>query len=99
MEQRALKPKNSTHTCSVATCSSPNGIIYHRFPKEGTIQKAWKVTCKRNDKINDKTAFVCELHFKEDDYQRDLRNELLSLPIRKILKTGNIGNICHCQFK
>ena len=88
MEQRALKPKNSTHICSAATCPSPNGVIYHRFPKDGNIQKAWKIACKRKDKINEKTALVCELHFKEEDYQRDLRNELLNLPIRKTLKTG-----------
>ncbi len=39
-----------------------------------------------------RTARICSNHFKEEDYERDLRNELLNLPQRKLLKVST--NFC-----
>jgi len=81
--------KNLTNTCAVASCSSPNGISYHKFPKEPSLRKIWLEACKMKDKVNPDTATICARHFKQENFVRDLRNELLNLPVRNILKAGN----------
>ncbi len=44
-----------------------------------------------------KSLVVCSKHFQPDDYQRDLKNELLNLPPRKLLKDSvpslELGNV------
>ena len=84
--------KKSNNVCGVATCPNPKGLTYHRFPKEEKSSKIWKSLCKRRDEFNVKNARICQLHFRDEDYERDLRNELLHQPLRKILKSGK-----HCQ--
>lgn len=74
--------------CAVATCRSNthwknDGIIFHKFLIEKTIIQEWAVKCKRADHFNLEKAFVCSKHFLPDDYERDLQNELLNLPLRK----------------
>ncbi len=80
-------------TCAVAICKSPNEASYHRFPKEKTLQKLWLDCCKRDDKISVESARICSNHFKPDDYERDLRNELLNIPVRKILKQNAVPSL------
>ncbi|KAJ8879411.1 hypothetical protein PR048_020019 [Dryococelus australis] len=46
--------------------------------------------CKRADKVNVNNVRVCSVHFVPEDYELDLRNELLGLPIRKKLLTNAI---------
>lgn len=46
--------------------------------------------CKRKDDFNPEVSRICSDHFTEEDYQRDLRNELLQLSSRKILKKNAI---------
>ena len=77
-------------TCSVAVCPSPKEASYFRFPKDLSIQKIWIDLCKRQDKINPTTARICSAHFKDEDFERDLRNELLNIPVRKLLKKNAI---------
>ena len=36
---------------------------------------------------------MCSSHFKEVDFERDLTNELLNLPIRKILKQDAVPSV------
>ena len=85
-----VKNKN---ICAVAICPSPPEASYHRFPKDEKLQKIWIQLCKRKDNVNAKTAKVCSSHFKSEDYERDLRNELLNLPTRKILKPGALPSL------
>ena len=80
----------STMTCSVAICPSPKDASYFRFPKDISVQKSWIESCKRQDEINPKTARICSLHFNDSDFERDLRNELLNIPVRKLLKPNSI---------
>ena len=80
----------STMTCSVAICPSPKDASYYRFPKDISHQKIWIELCKRQDKVNPTTARMCSLHFNDSDFERDLRNELLNLPVRKLLKPNSI---------
>ena len=62
---------------------------YFTFHKSKELQSIWVSKCKRQDKINVKTARICETHFKNEDFERDLKNELLGLPIVKhLLKTA-----------
>ena len=79
-------------SCAVAGCSNwrnkpglEKTISFHRFPKDESLCKAWIVRCARKDKINLSNATVCSEHFDESCFVRDLRNELLSLPTRRIL--------------
>lgn len=81
--------------CAVAVCNNcivktrlSDGqckIVYHRFPKDEQICKQWIQKCKRNDKFNYRTSSICSDHFTEDDYQRDLKAELLKLQPNKKL--------------
>ena len=80
--------KNSTKVCAVASCPNPNGISYHIFPKWKDLQRLWLRACRRKDFVNLKTAAICSRHFKPEDFERDLRNELLNLPLRSLLKPG-----------
>ncbi len=40
--------------------------------------------------VNWNTALVCSMLFVEEDFKRDLRNELLGLPQRRMLKEGAV---------
>lgn len=48
-----------------------------RFPKNDELCKKWKLKCRRRDLLNPKTSFICSVHFREDDFVRDLKAELL----------------------
>lgn len=74
--------------CAVALCSSPKGQSYHRFPKDPKLRKLWVQACKRHDDFDVNTCRVCGSHFDPDDFERDLRNELLGNPLIKNLKPG-----------
>jgi hypothetical protein len=63
-----------------------NGISYHRFPKDPIIRKKWIDACMRKDSFNPDSSCVCSNHFVDEDYDRDLRNELLGLPQKRKLK-------------
>lgn len=80
--------KNSSKT-EAGKCFS-----YHSFPvTDPKLCKRWVELCKRKDPISIKNARICSQHFQSSDYERDLRNELLNLPIRKILKSGTVPSI------
>ena len=88
-----LNSKKHKAVCAVALCSSPKEqtVVYHRFPLNEEVRKKWIVACKRDDKnLNPSTASVCSTHFLSTDYERDLRNELLGIPIRKKLKKNAV---------
>jgi hypothetical protein len=82
-----MKRRNNL-VCAVAICSNPkdDSILYHRFPKNKELRKKWIVACKREDQFNPSTSTVCSNHFLPTDYERDLRNELLGLPVKKRLR-------------
>ncbi|KAJ4447489.1 hypothetical protein ANN_09496 [Periplaneta americana] len=46
--------------------------------------RVWISRCKRSDKFNPDNARVCSVHFRTEDYERDLKNELFGLPPRKM---------------
>lgn len=84
--------------CTVATCNNSlvktgTQIIYHSFPKDENVRKIWIQRCKRGGKWNSKSCHVCSNHFGEDDYERDLKSELLGLPPKKKLKKTAVPNL------
>ena len=74
----------------MAICPSTQGVVYHVFPREKKLQKAWIEACKRKEKILVDTGCVCSNHFTEEDYLIDLKQELLNLNFRKLLKKDAI---------
>ncbi|GAB6022415.1 hypothetical protein CHUAL_006532 [Chamberlinius hualienensis] len=87
----------TNNVCAVSTCKN-NGrkttnVIYHRFPKDIALQQLWVKCCKRADTVNPVHAKVCSIHFGPEDYVRDLKNELLGLPLRKRLITSAVPSL------
>ena len=90
-------------TCAVAECENSEAVkklrgktlIYHRFPKDPNTFKSWVSKCKRGDKrLPDfSKARICCDHFTEDDYDRDLKSELLGIPAKRRLKACAIPSI------
>jgi hypothetical protein len=82
-----MKRRNNL-VCAVAICSNPkdDSTFYHRFPKNNELRKKWVLACKRDDQFNPSTSTVCSNHFLPTDYERDFRNELLGLPVKKRLQ-------------
>lgn len=73
-----LAAKNSRFVTKV---SKPE-IIYHNFPKDNTfvsktIRQEWINRCKRAYKWNPATSHICSVHYIQNDYERDMKNELL----------------------
>nr|XP_040576569.1 uncharacterized protein LOC121125436 [Lepeophtheirus salmonis]XP_040576570.1 uncharacterized protein LOC121125436 [Lepeophtheirus salmonis] len=84
-----MESRNKTWVCAVAICGSPNNVVYHDFPKDCLRRKIWERACHRKGRLG-KTPRICENHFEENNYERDLRNELLGLPLRRKLKSDAI---------
>ena len=80
--------KNKNTVCAVAICDSPADVKYFNFPKEN-YEEFVRAT-GRELKDLPKTPRICELHFAPEDFVRDLKNELLRLPLDKKLKAGVI---------
>eukprot|EP00096_Caligus_rogercresseyi_P014939 TRINITY_DN7396_c0_g1_i1.p1 TRINITY_DN7396_c0_g1~~TRINITY_DN7396_c0_g1_i1.p1 ORF type:complete len:249 (+),score=51.77 TRINITY_DN7396_c0_g1_i1:78-824(+) len=71
-------------TCAVYHCPSPRGLTYHVFPSDPVQASRWAGNWTKRKVLNYRNARICSNHFKNSDYKRDLRNELLGLPLRKI---------------
>ena len=52
--------------------------MIHYLPKEPDRVAAWIQAARREDPVNVKNACVCSIHFKAEDYDRDLKFELLN---------------------
>ena len=85
--------KNKYRTCAISNCLSPNGIKYFSFPKDNETQRVWVKQWKSSKSINVKNARVCESHFSEESFIRDLRGELLGLPIQRKLISSAIPTL------
>lgn len=83
--------------CAVAFCNNSlvktrelndrPKIIYHSFPKDPNQCKKWAHFCRRADKsFNPLTAVICSEHFANEDYERDLKAELLKITPKRVLK-------------
>lgn len=85
--------------CAVALCTNSlqatkkknQSISYHKFPKDSKLSNLWINACRRKDDWNYKTSTVCSVHFIENDFEVDLRSQLMNIKTRRKLKPeGNI---------
>ena len=70
-------------------------VSFYRFPNDKNIQKLWLDKIRR-PKVNlppYKNIRLCHLHFENDCFERDLKNELLNLPTKTILKKNAVSTI------
>lgn len=74
------------NTCSVGVCrkSSPN-LAYFVFPKNPKVREQWIKACKQKGLEKVKVPRICELHFREEDFETDMNELLISLGA--VLKT------------
>ena len=79
--------------CTVYLCenymckeAASKGITFFTFPKDPELLKTWADKCKRADKCSHVNVRICSLHFLPCDFERDLKHELLNLPLRLRLK-------------
>ena len=69
--------------CAVFGCtpSKNSNLKYYKFPSNDNLARQWIHKCCRSDHINIKYAVVCERHFSAAQIQRNLKYELLNLPV------------------
>lgn len=85
--------------CTVAVCNNSHsktrdkGISYFNFPKDPELRKEWVNLCKRDGKWNPDSCSVCSEHFLPEDFERDLKSELLNLPSKKKLKPTAVPSL------
>ncbi|KAI5104653.1 gastrula zinc finger protein XlCGF57.1-like isoform X2 [Silurus meridionalis] len=88
--------------CSVRGCGKRNqakakDVVIHRFPeKDPELCATWMSAIGRDaNKTQRKYASlrVCSQHFTPDDYERDLKAELLGCPPKKLLKKTAVPSI------
>src|SRR5205823_3383049 len=86
----SYKPKSNQNQIN-----SPNLVsFHHRFPKSNsTNYTQWIHCCKRQDKFNPQTSYICLAHFTDAEYKRDLEHEVLNLPPRRRLEPGCISTV------
>ena len=78
--------------CSIPNCDSENPEF--KAPvKDPVMKEMWEDALSQSGKMEiNKTAFsrmkICEKHFNENDIIRDLKSELLGLPIKRKLNPG-----------
>ncbi|XP_040575132.1 uncharacterized protein [Lepeophtheirus salmonis] len=92
VEMDRSRPQRRLHiTCAVGDCHSPKtGVSYHRFPKERNLNKRWRILCRVGDV---KEPRICSRHFLAEDFKRDLVNELLNLPQKKLLNSDALPSL------
>lgn len=78
--------------CCVFGCSNtsnnPPGTSVHRFPRDDAVAAQWVAAIKR-DNLPERfreTCVVCSAHFKDQDFERDLKGELLGRPSPRTLR-------------
>jgi len=72
------------HPCIVEGCKNKARDGIFRFPRDPVLRMQWIQSLDLNltEPLSD-TARVCGGHFKEEDFQRDLKGELLGIPTRR----------------
>ena len=75
--------------CAVFGCNSNakqnKDLLFHTFPKDEETRKKWVNACKRADKFNADNGRICSLHFEKSAYARNLKYELLRLPLPRMM--------------
>ena len=71
--------------CAVYGCSErgsgKTNVHIHRFPSDEETRKIWILKCKRSEIFNTESSVICSRHFRQSDYRRHLKYELLNIPV------------------
>lgn len=87
-KEQATENKKYKMKCCISSCRSESPPHFP-FPKEPNLKKIWEsVTGKTN--VKSYSTKVCKKHFQQEDFLRDLKSELLGLPIKHRLKQGAV---------
>ncbi|GAB6029050.1 hypothetical protein CHUAL_004836 [Chamberlinius hualienensis] len=85
--------------CAVALCrnytktTKGTNVKYFSFPRDPSTQEEWVLRCGRETEFNVNNSRICSEHFIQEDFERDLMNELLGLPIKRTLKPTALPTI------
>ncbi|KAJ8935702.1 hypothetical protein NQ314_012679 [Rhamnusium bicolor] len=88
-----IMTRRTVATCKNSSSKTGRTMIYHSFPKNKTIRDVWVQRCKRDGKWNPDSYHVCSAHFTDEDYERDLKGELLNIPLKKKLQSGVVPSV------
>ncbi|XP_046807580.1 uncharacterized protein LOC111683754 [Lucilia cuprina] len=88
--------------CAVGKCKQSNSIkttvSFYNFPKDVTQRDSWIKFCNRVRPINVQKEKICALHFKKEDFERNLKFELgYSQRRTPKLKPGAVPTIEPCD--
>ncbi|XP_069995070.1 THAP domain-containing protein 2-like [Penaeus vannamei] len=75
--------------CAVDGCTNWDRVkdtLFHRFPKKEEVRKAWIDSCGKK-KVNADHARICSNHFTKTDYERNLKYEMLGIPVPRSRRT------------
>ncbi|KAJ8938284.1 hypothetical protein NQ318_013023 [Aromia moschata] len=62
---------------------SKNNFKFFGFPKDEKLKAKWRHLCKREDPFYVNNARICSNHFVDEDYERNLRYELLGYQLKR----------------
>ncbi|KAJ4451959.1 hypothetical protein ANN_03443 [Periplaneta americana] len=94
LHNAVLRASNSWTTDCSNDSRHTHELIYHCFPKYVLLTKEWESKCHRQDQVNIKCARICSDHFESvTDYEDDMKNRLLGVKERKILKKSAVPSL------
>ncbi|KAF5898841.1 zinc finger protein 37-like, partial [Clarias magur] len=94
--------------CSVRGCGKRNqakakDVVIHRFPeKDPDLCGRWLAAIGRDVNHTERkysSLRVCSQHFRPDDYERDLKAELLGCAPKKVLKKTAVPSVFQSKRK
>ncbi|CAH1112405.1 unnamed protein product [Psylliodes chrysocephalus] len=88
-------------SCSVAVCKrnfynqklAKERISFFAFPKNDRLQKIWVERCFRKNQFNVKTAKICSVHFKGEDFIDDIRARVMGTEPKLKLKANALPTL------
>ena len=84
---RGTKNVNNIKCIACDCIPTEKGLSFYTLPKDEDLRQKW-IQCIPFFKERP-TAKICSKHFLPEDFERDMRNEFLGLPLRNILKRGS----------
>ncbi|XP_046674979.1 uncharacterized protein LOC124363760 [Homalodisca vitripennis] len=69
------------------------GISFHRFPRNPQAAELWASACGRTEVFSVLTARVCSEHFLDEDYERDLKSELMNTDRKRLLRHSAVPSL------
>ena len=96
---KRVVPRVIMPSCAVFGCiyHQEAGIHLHKVPKLEPTRTLWLKKCSRRKSFTfTESTVICSRHFTPEDYERNLKYELLRLPIQSRLirlKTGAVPTL------